>query len=896
MKLAYFSPLNPQPSGISDYSEELLPYLAADAEITLFVDGFQPSNPEIRARFTRHDYRRDRAVLQTLGDFDAVVYHMGNDHRYHAGMLEVAREHPGIVVFHDFALQDFFLGLAQARGRIEVYLEEVAACHGYDATREAAEALQRGSTTPLLARPTRFPLNLRLARAAEAIIVHSEWSRARFANLAPAVPVAHIKMPIKPPRASHATIESNDSEAGVVQIANFGLITPGKGIEKALRTLASLKADHNFHYTLVGAPNSFFDVRALVRDLGMEDRVTITGHVSLKEFEQRIAATDIALNLRERTVGETSASLCRIMAAGVPAIVFNVGAFSELPNDAVVKIDHDEYADALLEAYLRRLIEDPGLRKRIGQNARRHILSEHNIEQGAASYLAFIREVIARRPRRQFLGNIADELSLLGIRPSHEALLRGVATEVAVIAPDVLVRDAAIKKDSGIMAAQAARSGNGHAATTAKTAADSPGRLPKIAGIDYKRAALDYPRRLDAERSYYLKTKPFYNLANKPEKHLGDGMDAETHRHFSDFANMAVALALPAGARILDVGCGSGWLTEYFARLGYDLTGIDISDDLIRIARERLDSVPYNVDHETALCCRFLTHDIEAAPLAEKFDAVICYDSLHHFEAEQTVFRHLAMMLEVGGMLFILEGQKPPADSATAEELRNVMREYGTLESPFSDQYLYALLDKNGLAVVGNYVSVNGLFEREMLENNPGGPSLPLRTLATDYHYLTCMKVADDAPASSVPDSRNPGVLKAEFMLRNSLPRLVEQGAKFEVPLTITNTGDTLWLNGQTVRAGVVMPGLRIIDDEGKIISELHGRPLLPRSVAPGQTIKLNVQCVAPAEPGKYTVKIDLVAQHVCWFEERGSQPLVFSFEVRREAEGPDRNLQDREP
>ena len=39
MLLAYFSPLNPQPSGISDYSEELLPQLAEGADITLFVDG-----------------------------------------------------------------------------------------------------------------------------------------------------------------------------------------------------------------------------------------------------------------------------------------------------------------------------------------------------------------------------------------------------------------------------------------------------------------------------------------------------------------------------------------------------------------------------------------------------------------------------------------------------------------------------------------------------------------------------------------------------------------------------------------------------------------------------------------------------------------------------------------
>ena len=153
MRLAYFSPLNPQPSGISDYSEELLPHLAADAEITLFVDGFQPSNPEIAAQFSCHDYRRNPSTLQTLNDFDAVIYHLGNDHRYHARMLEVARVHPGIVVFHDFALQDFFLGLAQTHGRPEIYLEELLACHGARATRLAAEALERGSTPPQVAEP-----------------------------------------------------------------------------------------------------------------------------------------------------------------------------------------------------------------------------------------------------------------------------------------------------------------------------------------------------------------------------------------------------------------------------------------------------------------------------------------------------------------------------------------------------------------------------------------------------------------------------------------------------------------------------------------------------------------------------------------------------------------------
>src|ERR1041385_6869722 len=94
MKVAYFSPLNPQPSGISDYSEELLPHLAELADITLFVDGFQPLNDALTRQFTWYDYGREPSVLETLPDFDAIIYHIGNDHRYHAGMIDVARQHP----------------------------------------------------------------------------------------------------------------------------------------------------------------------------------------------------------------------------------------------------------------------------------------------------------------------------------------------------------------------------------------------------------------------------------------------------------------------------------------------------------------------------------------------------------------------------------------------------------------------------------------------------------------------------------------------------------------------------------------------------------------------------------------------------------------------------------
>ncbi|HYN86324.1 MAG TPA: methyltransferase domain-containing protein [Pyrinomonadaceae bacterium] len=887
MRLAFFSPLNPQPSGISDYSEELLPHLAdAGAQIDLFVEGFAPSNREVVSRFRVFDYVKDPSSLARLGEYDAALYHLGNDHRYHAGLYDAMRARPGVAVFHDFALQDFFLGLARSRGDLNVYLDEVEAEHG-PAERAAAEAsLRRGGTPAHFSRPLGYPLNLRLARAAEGIIVHSRWARARFSEIAPGVPVAQVNHHITP-RAAREPERAARRDGGPVSVASFGIITPDKGVELVLAALGRLRTECDFRYTLVGAPSNYFDVRALVELYNLQDRVEVTGHVPLQEFERRIAETDIAVNLRARTSGETSGSLCRVMAGGVAALVSNVGWFAELPDDAVVKVDADEYAGALVEAYLRRLLADAPLREKIGRNARRHVLAEHDIRRSAAGYLDFIAEVVSGRARRRLVAGVSKEVASLGLDADRDSrLLARVASELDALAPKhttptpqhtttiahaPAARPAPAPSHDGRAASVEAHPNGGGGNGDAR-----PGRLKKVEGIDYKRAAVEYPSKLDAERRHYLYTKPFYNLANKPPKHEGDGLDEETHRHFCDFANLAAALALPAGRRILDVGCGSGWLSEYFARLGYDVTGIDISPDLIEIARDRVARVPYDVDHETGLRCRFLVHDAEGSPLEEEFDAVVCYDSLHHFEDERAVMRNLARMTARGGMLFVLEGDRPDEGSATEEELVGVMERFETLESPFSRDYLRALLVEHGFAVVGDFVNAAGLFERESLVDG----RVPVETTAVNY--LLCKKVVGGvATAADVPLSDAPGRLAARLTVEDAWPDSFAAGESARVALAVENTGDTVWLKGTAARRGAVMIALRLFDASGALVEERHGEPPLPRALAPGEGARVALTLRAPDAAGPYTLKIDLVAQHVAWFEQRGSEALALPFVVR---------------
>jgi SAM-dependent methyltransferase len=567
-----------------------------------------------------------------------------------------------------------------------------------------------------------------------------------------------------------------------VTISSFGPVVAGSGFLWTLRVVARLQEAYEFRWQLVTC-GDLDDAARIVNDYKMSDRIALLEGNGPEQTSQIIASTQIALWFDDEPT-----ELYSLMSAGVPVIVPANNGFSDLPCDAVIKIEQDEYAAPVLAAYVQRLIEDRSLRERIGANARRYAFAHNN-----------------------------DQL---------------------------------------------------------KPATDANGRLARIEGLDYRRGAIEYARSLGPSDRYHLFTKPFYNLANKhTEKYPGHGIDADTYRHFCDFANIAFTLALPAGARILDVGCGSGWLCEYFGRFGYDATGIDISPDLIEIAEERLKRLPFGLDHETKVGCRYMVHDIESAPLGERFDAVICYDSLHHFEDEHSVVSNLAEMLDYGGLLFVLEGDRPPDNSADADELRNVMRRYETLECPFSHDYLRELLVEHGFSVVGDYTSVSGLFEREMISG------CRLVVEPSPVNYLLCKKVRRKGE-TRLADSRNPGVLLAVFKVVENAPECVAPGEVMHLTLEIENAGDTLWLVSPCPLKGTVRVGIKTFEGAGALIREEHGRPPLPHPLAPGEKSTVNFEYRVPGRPGAYSLKIDLVDQDICWFEQHGSNPLVFKFSV----------------
>jgi 2-polyprenyl-3-methyl-5-hydroxy-6-metoxy-1,4-benzoquinol methylase len=99
----------------------------------------------------------------------------------------------------------------------------------------------------------------------------------------------------------------------------------------------------------------------------------------------------------------------------------------------------------------------------------------------------------------------------------------------------------------------------------------------------------------------------------------------------------------PPPARILDCGCGTGWLSLLLHRSGYEVVGVDVSPSAIDLSRS-LDTVP---DREPP---SFVVADVEDMPFTEEFDAVVFFDSLHHAVDELAAVRCAFQALKPGGM------------------------------------------------------------------------------------------------------------------------------------------------------------------------------------------------------------------------------------------------------
>ena len=362
MRVAYYSPLPPEPSGIADYSAVLLSALRGRVDVRVASRGRRPPRA------------------------DVACYHIGNAPEAHGWILHVAQRRPGLVVLHERTLHHLVAGMTLANGRGDQYIEALERDAGVPGRLLGYGVVTGRVPSPWESAPDLLPLTREVFAPAKdhGLVVHSQqladWVRAAGFT-GPVHRIPHFAWP-----APEVRPEAID---GAPVIGTFGHLDPWRRLPQILAAFAELRAVHpRARLLLVGEEAKGVELGLEVERLRLGDSVIRTGRVSEERLWALYAASDVCVTLRSPTMGAVSGSAMRALSLGRPLVVTAAGAFDELPDDVVVKVASGEGEVAALAETFIRLVDDPEARARLTEAAVEHVQRHHALDRVADAYVA----------------------------------------------------------------------------------------------------------------------------------------------------------------------------------------------------------------------------------------------------------------------------------------------------------------------------------------------------------------------------------------------------------------------------------------------------------------------------------------------------------------------------
>ncbi|MGO9231702.1 MAG: glycosyltransferase [Bryobacteraceae bacterium] len=373
MRVAFFSPLPPERSGIADYSEALLDPLRHLAEVEVFSHASQPFE---------------------AARFDIALYQMGNN-GCHGFVYEAALRHPGVVAMHESNLHHLMTELTIRRGDWDAYVRECEYAGG-EAARAFAERVRKLEAGPDY---EGLAMTRRLLEGARGVAVHSRFMESEIRAAGFPGPLAVIPHGAWIPPGDRNRYRRRLGLDETVPLAGiFGFLKPYKRIAESLRAFRRLlRLAPEAKMILVGEPHPDLPLEGMIRSLGLSASVRLLGFAPIDDFTGYLSACDIVLNLRYPTVGESSGTLLRAMGLGKAALVSGVGSFREFPDDVCLKVPVGAGEEDTIFEYLNLLVSRPEVAHALGGRARDYVAEQCNWQCVAKQYVRFLEAVAEGR-------------------------------------------------------------------------------------------------------------------------------------------------------------------------------------------------------------------------------------------------------------------------------------------------------------------------------------------------------------------------------------------------------------------------------------------------------------------------------------------------------------------
>jgi ubiquinone/menaquinone biosynthesis C-methylase UbiE len=341
-------------------------------------------------------------------------------------------------------------------------------------------------------------------------------------------------------------------------------------------------------------------------------------------------------------------------------------------------------------------------------------------------------------------------------------------------------------------------------------------------------------------------------------------------------ANLLPGLLLFPGARVLDFGAGTCWMSRVLALLRCEVTAVDVSRKALEVGERLIRSDALG----DQLSVEFVPLDGPELPFEdESFDRVVCFDALHHVPNQHGAIREFARVLRNGGIAALHE---PGPTHSRSSQSQYEMRMYDVVEADVHVERLietaYLAGFSNAELAVYNSRSIKAnIDDFNLFLANPRDSSVGRRLnahTAAEFENRRTFFLQKGNPLDHM-DSRSSFGLLADIDIVAS----VEEGGT-RMRGVISNSGSNTWRPSFSGSGGVNI-GVHLHAAEGKLINADYARFAVSSDrVSPGQHRAVEISIPHPSGLDRFELVIDLVSEGVMWFEIGGGTARRFVVEL----------------
>ena len=461
-RIGWISPLT-SASGVGTFSH---------AVTSVFPDAIEGEAIDLTILHPHHAelYKSDHRCLaidntpvfhQILALFDLLIYNIGNNREHHDLIFRLLRQHPGIIICHDYVYQHYLADQSAIIG--QNFLSYAALLTKYGG-KSASSYLKRSRITSRTGH-IRYspwdseysalqPMSEAIVALGSALVVHSEFAHRNVAT-AFAGPILKLGMPhdqkMAAVRGEIELWERSLSSKSTLHLVSFGHIQGTKCIDLVIEAIAASKGlRRRLRYTVagfVGDQTYYAQLRSLVVSTGLHNVVTFEAGVSDARLADLMRDADLFINLRKPNTEGSSASLIEQLEAARPVVVLDSGCYAEIEASAAIKLPVDATA-VDLKNVLERFVSKPELLPPIARAGQAYARSWscRSYGQHLVAFIGHHRDLLTQRSHavaiRASAARVAvdADASWLKALADARASLRYFDSNMLALDPDIILR------------------------------------------------------------------------------------------------------------------------------------------------------------------------------------------------------------------------------------------------------------------------------------------------------------------------------------------------------------------------------------------------------------------------------------------------------------------------